>query len=532
MNDKNRRVGECMRKLNNKGFAATTLLYGTLILIFLSVFSIMAYMSANRSNTKKLTNTIKEELTGIGRKRANFRLPSTDDRTADEKKRSYHSTGIPYYVSSEGYYFIQLFGAQGGSIGTKSGGKGAYTSGIIYLKVGTTLYFHIGGKGEVSNENGVLNCSTGIGGGGEFTTCSNSASPGGGATYVSYDSTTGSDNVSKDNVIMVAAGGGGATRGYPGGDGGNLKGKNGNKSSGGEQKKSSTFDNFLTGGASDGTSGSGGSGYYGGEAGSSANDSGAGGSSYISGYAGTEGDNIEKELSFINGAMIPGVKTDGGMATIAKIDNFQPTSPLTLTSITACADSDKTIKTLKLTASSGKSESLSLTPSSTSASGNNTCNTYTISSSNTSEIDLWYDKVPNSIKLTYNTNKELSANEYNIKKDETDGIRYSLLDKMIEGNYYLISSTSKFYNKNTSNTQKFENFSAQANHKIKITPKNNYFSIAGTTYKIKTTTGNSYYIEDNTGKKLDTSTGNFVTLTDEEVDKNQKYQLKLVRVYG
>ena len=524
MNNKNRRVGECMRKLNNKGFAVTTLLYGTLILIFLSVFSIMAYMSANRSNTKKLTNAIKDELTGIGRKRANFSLPSTDDRTADDKKKSYHPAGIPYYVSSEGYYFIQLFGAQGGSIGGKSGGRGAYTSGIIYLEVGTTLYFHIGGKGEASE----TNCSTGIGGGGEFTTCSNSASPGGGATYVSYGS---GDNVSKDNVIMVAAGGGGATKNYPGGAGGNLKGKNGNKSSGGEQKRSATFDNFLTGGASDGSSGSGGSGYYGGAAGENANDSGAGGSSYISGYAGTANDNVDKSLYFINGVMIPGVKTNNGIATIAKIDNFQPVPPLTFTSITACADSDKTIKTLKLTASSGKSASLSLTPSSTSTSGNNTCNTYTKASSNTSEIVLWYDKVPNSISLTDNVNGDLSANKYNIRKDATDGIRYSLLDNMTEGNYYLISSSGRFYNKNTS-TQKFENYSAQANHKIKITPKNNYFSIADTTYKIKTTTGNSYYIEDNTGKKLDTSTGNFVTLTDEEVDKNQKYQLKLVRVYG
>ena len=525
MNSKNRRVGECMKRLNNKGFAVTTLLYGTLILIFLSVFSIMAYMSTNRSNTKKLTNNIKEELSGFGRKKANFSLLGSDDRTSDEKKEVYHSVGIPYYVPSDGYYFIQLFGAQGGSIGSNPGGRGAYTSGIIYLKVGTALYFHVGGKGEVSEEDGKLNCSTGIGGGGSFTTCNNYAAPGGGATYVSSGDTHGENSVSKDNIIMVAAGGGGATSTYPGGDGGNLKGKNGNNSLGGGQENSG---DFLTGTGSDGTSGSGGSGYYGGQAGKNANDSGAGGSSYISGYAGTEGDDKNKDLYFINGAMIPGVKSNNGMATITKIDNFEPSS-LTFTSITACADSDKTINSLKLT-SSGKSESL--TPSSTSASGNNTCNTYTKTSSNTSEIVLWYDKVPNSISLTDNANRDLSASKYNIRKDATDGIRYSLLDNMTEGNYYLISSSNKFYNKNTSNTQKFENFSIQSNHKIKITPISNYFSIADTTYKIKTTTGNSYYLEDNTGKKLDTSTGNFVTLADEEVDKDQKYQLKLVKVYG
>lgn len=523
MNSKNRRVGECMRKLNNKGFAVTTLLYGTLILIFLSVFSIMAYMSANRSNTKKLTDEIKSELTSFGRKRARFSL--VDNRTDADKKDTSHTSGTPYYVAASGNYFIQLFGAQGGDKGGYKGGKGAYTSGVISLNAGTTLYFHIGGQGDGTN------CYTGIGGGGFTANCGNSA-PGGGATYVRHG--TDADTIEEDNVIMVAAGGGGATTSFDGGAGGNLKGIDGSNSSGGGQERLSewsgankTFPYFLTGGSStDGNAGAGGSGYYGGEAGKSENASGAGGSSYIAGYAGVGDINESKSQYFINGVMIPGINTGDGYATITKIDDTF--SYESINSIIDCGNINK----LQAISSSGKkvaTEDITFTT----AEGEE-CHKYNINESlPLSEIAIWYNETPNSFKTDIvrgaSTNT-LSAKIYNLKKDQTDGIRYSLSDKIPSNGafaYYLISSTGKFYSKNDQKFVEFDKNNLQ-DYIIKFTDSS--FNFDGNQIGV-TESGNSYYIKDNTGKKLDTSTGNYGTLAEEEVDKNQEYQLKLVRVY-
>lgn len=538
MNSKNRRVGECMRKLNNKGFAVTTLLYGTLILIFLSVFSIMAYMSANRSNTKKLTDEIKSELTSFGRKRARFSL--VDNRTDEDKKDTSHTSGTPYYVAASGNYFIQLFGAQGGDKDGYKGGKGAYTSGVISLKAGTTLYFHIGGQGDSAE------CYAGIGGGGFTKNCDNSA-PGGGATYVRYGADA--DTIEKDNVIMVAAGGGGATTSYAGGAGGNLKGIDGSNSSGGGQERlqewsetNKTFPYFLTGGSStDGNAGAGGSGYYGGEAGKSEKDSGAGGSSYIAGYAGVGDINESKALYFINGVMIPGINTGAGYATITKIDSL---SNITLNRdyIEACikdtGNSDNDIIYNVQAISKGKNVISSVPGDITDSTvGGYICRKYKINETaqQLSEILVRYGKsgelIPTSFKINAyigNDVDEISSvsNYYNLKKDQTDGIRYSLLDKITsDGAYYLISSTGKFYSKNDQKFVEFDKNNLQ-DYIIKFT--DSYFNFYGNQIKV-TGTGNSYCIRKTDGKVL--GEDSYSSVTEDKIDNEQEYQLKLVRVY-
>lgn len=56
-----------MKKLNNKGFAVSTVLYGITMLVFLAIVSIMAIMATNRISTRSFINKLKEELLNIPR---------------------------------------------------------------------------------------------------------------------------------------------------------------------------------------------------------------------------------------------------------------------------------------------------------------------------------------------------------------------------------------------------------------------------------------------------------------------------------
>ena len=49
------------RKLNNKGFAISTILYGLLVLVILIIMLIFQIMRTNNNNSKDLGKTIQEE---------------------------------------------------------------------------------------------------------------------------------------------------------------------------------------------------------------------------------------------------------------------------------------------------------------------------------------------------------------------------------------------------------------------------------------------------------------------------------------
>lgn len=200
-----------------------------------------------------------------------------------------------YNVEKTGTYKIELLGASGGDAGTLKGGKGAYTSGEIYLTSGEKLYFNVGCQG--SKLSGGVSASTkgGYNGGGDGTTSSVGVSysgGGGGATDVRYNGNSLSDR------IMVAGGGSGAGNGSSakaGSPGGSLIAQNSENG----VKGATQIDGGKTGenpgsfgiGANAVTLGSGGGGgYYGGSGGTSSGStgtSGSGGSSYISGYVGS-----------------------------------------------------------------------------------------------------------------------------------------------------------------------------------------------------------------------------------------------------
>ena len=99
-----------------------------------------------------------------------------------------------YIVKSNGYYNLEVWGAQGGNYNTTYvGGLGGYSKGIVHLTKGTTLYVCVGGQPQT-----VTTASGGGGGfygGGAGTSYSDSTNydkySGGGSGYV-YTSSTAS----------------------------------------------------------------------------------------------------------------------------------------------------------------------------------------------------------------------------------------------------------------------------------------------------------------------------------------------------
>ena len=149
-----------------------------------------------------------------------------------------------YPITQDGYYKLEVWGAQGGNsindFGTNRGGYGGYSVGKIFLKKDTSIYVNVGGTSStVDSKTGSAGGYNGGGAGGNATTDSSYAerqyrggAGGGGATHIASSSGLLSTFSSKTNdIIIVAGGGGGATshwnEGMIGGDAGGYSGKSG-----------------------------------------------------------------------------------------------------------------------------------------------------------------------------------------------------------------------------------------------------------------------------------------------------------------
>lgn len=322
-----------MKKLNNKGFAISTMLYSLLIMVFLIMALLMGIMASNRQNNKTLINTIEDELN-------RFSLTST------EFVPNSSSSGQEYIVpfGQAGWYKIELWGAAGASSSSAQGGSGAYTSGIIYLEENTLLFFYVGGKG--SGRNGGAN-GGGAGNG--------DGRGGGGATDVRLVGGAWNNTDSLNSRIMVAGGGGGANNTLAGQNATTLEGytssnandgKSGTQIAGGTSAQTNADAQGQKGIGGKGYSGGsgGGSGYYGGGGGKS-NRLGGGGSSFIAGYAGVavggsydqnlfvrakyfmNGDQKEDDLYFIDGIISENANTGTGKAKIQQISSNSKDNP-------------------------------------------------------------------------------------------------------------------------------------------------------------------------------------------------------------
>lgn len=306
-----------MKKLNNKGFAVTTIVYGISIMAIMIIAILMAIMSTTLTNNKELAKEIERELNNFSKTETTF--------SALENEVNHEPVPQEYIVpeGETGWYRIELWGTQGGG----DGGYGAYTSGIIKLNEGDKIYFYVGKHqgGAASGRETDVRIQSG-----------------------DYNGT------SSATRIMVAAGGGS----NPGASGGTLKGYvTGMNAQGGSLKSAKDGSDFSL--SNQGTNGSlvgypetyesaaiqatkqllpgesanyyvtnnngGGDGYVPGKT------SASGGVSFIAGYAGSYAYNaaivsqnpkvtiLERDYYFVDGIMLPGVNQGDGQAKIERI---------------------------------------------------------------------------------------------------------------------------------------------------------------------------------------------------------------------
>ena len=224
-----------------------------------------------------------------------------------DKSFDYTSDEQIYISKLDGYYKLEVWGAQGGNIGNYVGGYGGYSIGYIYLSGNQQLYIAIGGAGSQSDTGGYN------GGGSLVSGQSSFGASGGGATHIATQSgVLSSLQDAIDSILIVSGGGGGANNrssnygegnggyggGYVGGTGQSLNhsnsygygyGRGGTQSEGGSSYWQGNSANpllpgmFGTASLPDATtnfvqSGAGG-GYYGG--GGSTHGGAGGGSGYI-----------------------------------------------------------------------------------------------------------------------------------------------------------------------------------------------------------------------------------------------------------
>lgn len=227
-----------------------------------------------------------------------------------------YTTSTYFKIEGDGLYEFDCWGAEGGhASGTidnvsyeAKGGKGGHVKVYKKLKRGQVIYVYNGY--HPTGTNASYNCG---GYGNSYANTKHLGAAGGGATYVTLDSTMQLSGMSsssqstyynqRERIILLAGGGGGAgvsasSYDYPtnptqsyvkgahdGGDAGGLKGQNGSSGVAGGQQISGSSSAYYNWGYCSSPSGSstysgGGAGWFAGQYGTNGN-SGAGGSSYV-----------------------------------------------------------------------------------------------------------------------------------------------------------------------------------------------------------------------------------------------------------
>ena len=240
-----------------------------------------------------------------------------------------------YIAKSDGYYNLEVWGAQGGNYNTTYvGGLGGYSKGIVHLTKGTTLYVCVGGQPQTVTTASVAVPGGFNGGGNGFNRAYSGTytygQAGGGATDI---------RIGQNSLyarVIVAGGGSGSNNRISGYAGGGLSGISGQSGYAGTQTSAGTGGSFGQGGSAT-TSGSnyrygasgGGGGFYGGGAIASYSDSTnydkytGGGSGYVytsstaSSYP--SGCLLNSTYYLTASSTIEGINTGSGKATITYI---------------------------------------------------------------------------------------------------------------------------------------------------------------------------------------------------------------------
>lgn len=361
-----------MKRLNNKGFAITTVVYGLAIMGILLVAIIMSTIATNRTNTRTLVKSIEEELNRFNKSSTNFKPIGNDTQEFT----------VP--ENGDGWYRIELWGAQGGNGG---GGLGAYTSGVIKLNSGDRLYIYAGKAGTTDNP--------------------------GESSEVRIRGGDYNSQISKESSIMIAAGGGKSA----GASGGTLVGYTSKMTSiGGDIKTDGDFSIDID--PSTMTT----NGTLIGQPKDYSTEGDKGGVSYISGYAGCDIYNHSEvkyneetdtwthtptdiKYVFKNGHMLPGVNSGDGHAKIEKVMSTEGHVDLprykaylnNLSGIRICAENVNKIN-VKIVANMVV-ENYDITTT-------NGCGFKQIDTKNVDEIGIWYPG--------YNTNNNKDLKKHTI----------------------------------------------------------------------------------------------------------------------
>lgn len=139
-------------------------------------------------------------------------LSTAAQNNFDFQNFTYYKVAVP----TSGQYKFEVWGAQGGC---NSGGKGGYSTGLVQLNSGDTLYVYVGGKGLCSSET-IYSLMGGWNGGGFAYKGSYITGSGGGATDIRIQT-----NSLYSRAIVAGGGGGYSNLGYfSGGVGGGQLG--------------------------------------------------------------------------------------------------------------------------------------------------------------------------------------------------------------------------------------------------------------------------------------------------------------------
>ena len=298
-------------KIINSYFLAVTILV-ILVSVGLTSYALFSYA--------KISNNVIEIKVGKINYTTNF---------------TYTGECTTYIAKSDGYYNLEVWGAQGGNYNTTYvGGLGGYSKGIVHLTKGTTLYVCVGGQPQTVTTTKTA-VPGGFNGGGngfnrDYSSTYTYGQAGGGATDI---------RIGQNNLyarVIVAGGGSGSNNRISGYAGGGTSGVTGQSGYAGTQTSAGTGGSFGQGGSAT-TSGSnyrygasgGGGGFYGGGATTSYSDStnydkySGGGSGYVytsstaSSYP--SGCLLNSTYYLIVSSTTQGINTGNGKATITYI---------------------------------------------------------------------------------------------------------------------------------------------------------------------------------------------------------------------
>ena len=253
--------------------------------------------ASNGTDTKTISGTCtsktqKENCAKVGSGYAIISVVSGDDIDPIIKDKEYDNINgeQTFTAPVTGYYKLEVWGGQGGNVSTTDfGGYGGYSTGVVYLEKGKTIYINVGGAGSVTTSPSAL--AGGYNGGGNAFGAENNkkVGSGGGATHIATVSGLLSTLSTNQQAILIVAGAGGGG-GYEdtsmhgaGGSAGGFLAVSGTGGSAGSLYKAGSGQSsgaFGKGGSSTNDGTGGGAGYYGGGGGLYYK-SGGGGSSYI-----------------------------------------------------------------------------------------------------------------------------------------------------------------------------------------------------------------------------------------------------------